>query len=224
MPKTPVMAELQITQEYLGHSTHLVYLAPMWKELLDADTFARGPARPSRRCSMGRSTATGAPASPASPTPGAIGTGPATTSRRRTGTRTAGWRGTRSSAPTAIADEWIEMTWSHDAASRLDDPRDDARFARGDRRLHDAARPASSDRRRSLRADAGESGSAPARTGRRSTTTAPATQGIGFDRTAAREPRRRAVPLAAARAVGRPRDRPRARCCSGSIACGGITA
>jgi alpha-glucuronidase len=30
--KTPNMAELQITQEYLGQSKHLVYLAPMWKE------------------------------------------------------------------------------------------------------------------------------------------------------------------------------------------------
>ena len=43
MPKTSLMAELQITQEYLGQSTHLVYLAPMWKELFDADTFAKGP-------------------------------------------------------------------------------------------------------------------------------------------------------------------------------------
>ena len=43
MPRTPLMAELQITQEYLGQSTHLVYLAPMWKEFLDADTYAKGP-------------------------------------------------------------------------------------------------------------------------------------------------------------------------------------
>ena len=43
MPKTPLMAELQITQEYLGHSNHLVYLAPMWKEFLDADTYAARP-------------------------------------------------------------------------------------------------------------------------------------------------------------------------------------
>jgi alpha-glucuronidase len=43
MPKTPLMAELQITQEYLGQANHLVYLAPMWKEFLDADTYARGP-------------------------------------------------------------------------------------------------------------------------------------------------------------------------------------
>lgn len=30
--KTPNMVELQITQEYLGQSRHLVYLAPMWQE------------------------------------------------------------------------------------------------------------------------------------------------------------------------------------------------
>lgn len=32
MKKTSQMAELQITQEYLGQSRHLVYLAPMWRE------------------------------------------------------------------------------------------------------------------------------------------------------------------------------------------------
>ena len=32
MKRTPQMAELQITQEYLGQSRHLVYLAPMWQE------------------------------------------------------------------------------------------------------------------------------------------------------------------------------------------------
>jgi alpha-glucuronidase len=46
MEKTPLMAELQITQEYLGQSTHLVYLAPMWKEFLDADTYAKGAGSP----------------------------------------------------------------------------------------------------------------------------------------------------------------------------------
>jgi alpha-glucuronidase len=49
MPRTPLMAELQITQEYLGHSTHLVYLAPMWKEFLEADTYAKGPGSPVAR-------------------------------------------------------------------------------------------------------------------------------------------------------------------------------
>ena len=43
MPKTPLMMEFQITKEYLGFATHLAYLAPLFKETLDADTFERGP-------------------------------------------------------------------------------------------------------------------------------------------------------------------------------------
>ena len=42
MKKTPLMAELQITQEYLGHSNHLVFLSPMWEEFLKADTYCNG--------------------------------------------------------------------------------------------------------------------------------------------------------------------------------------
>lgn len=42
LPKTPVMMEFQITQEYLGQGTHLVYEAPLMKEVLDADTYANG--------------------------------------------------------------------------------------------------------------------------------------------------------------------------------------
>jgi alpha-glucuronidase len=43
MTQTPLALELQITQEYLGQSIHLVYLADMWKEVLNADTYAKGP-------------------------------------------------------------------------------------------------------------------------------------------------------------------------------------
>ncbi len=43
MPKTPLMMEFQITKEYLGFSTHLVYLAPLFEETLKADTYAKGP-------------------------------------------------------------------------------------------------------------------------------------------------------------------------------------
>lgn len=32
MEHTPLMAEFQVTQEYLGHANHLAYLAPLWKE------------------------------------------------------------------------------------------------------------------------------------------------------------------------------------------------
>ena len=42
MKKTPLMPELQITQEYLGHSNHLVFLSPMWEEFLKADTYCNG--------------------------------------------------------------------------------------------------------------------------------------------------------------------------------------
>ncbi|MBN2634975.1 MAG: alpha-glucuronidase [Prolixibacteraceae bacterium] len=42
IPNTQLMMEFQITQEYLGHSTDLCYLAPMYKEVLEADTYAKG--------------------------------------------------------------------------------------------------------------------------------------------------------------------------------------
>ena len=38
MPKTPLMMEFQITQEYLGQATHLVYQGPMFKEVMNAQT------------------------------------------------------------------------------------------------------------------------------------------------------------------------------------------
>jgi len=43
MPHTQVSLELQITKEYLGFATHLVYLGPLYEETLRADTYARGP-------------------------------------------------------------------------------------------------------------------------------------------------------------------------------------
>lgn len=42
MPQTPVMMEFQLTQEYLGQGTNLVYEAPMFKEVLNTDTYAKG--------------------------------------------------------------------------------------------------------------------------------------------------------------------------------------
>lgn len=42
MPQTPLMMEFQLTQEYLGFSTHLAFLAPLFKECLDADTYENG--------------------------------------------------------------------------------------------------------------------------------------------------------------------------------------
>ena len=42
MPKTPLMMEFQITKEYLGFATHLVYLGTMWEEALQSDTMVKG--------------------------------------------------------------------------------------------------------------------------------------------------------------------------------------
>jgi len=42
MPSTNLMPEFQITQEYLGSSVHLVFLAPLYEECLKADTWAQG--------------------------------------------------------------------------------------------------------------------------------------------------------------------------------------
>ena len=42
MPKTPLMMEFQITKEYLGFETHLVYLGTQYEEALQSDTYAQG--------------------------------------------------------------------------------------------------------------------------------------------------------------------------------------
>jgi alpha-glucuronidase len=42
MPGTPLMMEFQLTQEYLGQGTHLVFLAPLFRECLQSDTYAKG--------------------------------------------------------------------------------------------------------------------------------------------------------------------------------------
>ena len=49
MKKTPLAMEFQITQEYLGQATQLVYLGPLFQECLDADTY-----RPSKGSTVAR--------------------------------------------------------------------------------------------------------------------------------------------------------------------------
>ena len=39
MPRTPLMMEVQITKEYMGFATHLVYLGTLWQEVLRSDTY-----------------------------------------------------------------------------------------------------------------------------------------------------------------------------------------
>ncbi|MGB5782633.1 MAG: alpha-glucuronidase family glycosyl hydrolase [Eudoraea sp.] len=42
MPNTPLVMEFQITQEYLGFSSHLVFLPKLYEEVLDAETYRKG--------------------------------------------------------------------------------------------------------------------------------------------------------------------------------------
>jgi alpha-glucuronidase len=46
LERTNQAIELQITQEYLGQQKHLVYVAPMWKEVLDFDMHAAAEGTP----------------------------------------------------------------------------------------------------------------------------------------------------------------------------------
>ena len=112
LPGTPIMAELQVTQEYLGQSTHLVYLAPMWKEFLDADTYARGPGSTAAKVVDGTlegHTQTG--------TAGVANTGSDTNWTGHDFAQ-ANWYAygrlawDPSLTAEGIADEWIRMTWS----------------------------------------------------------------------------------------------------------------
>lgn len=42
MPATNLMMEFQVTKEYLGFATHLVYLGPLYEEVLRSETFTQG--------------------------------------------------------------------------------------------------------------------------------------------------------------------------------------
>ncbi|MEL0454706.1 alpha-glucuronidase family glycosyl hydrolase [Flavobacteriaceae bacterium SZ-1-7] len=42
MPNTPLMMEFQITQEYLGQSTHSIFLPKLYEEVLESDTYRKG--------------------------------------------------------------------------------------------------------------------------------------------------------------------------------------
>ena len=54
LPQTSQAMELQITQEYLGQQRHLVYIAPMWKEVLDFDMRVDGASTPVKQIIAGQ--------------------------------------------------------------------------------------------------------------------------------------------------------------------------
>ena len=117
MPKTPLMMEFQITKEYLGQDTHLAYLAPMFEEVLDADTWASGKGSTVAKVldgSIHKYARTGI-----------AGVANIGTDRNWTGSQfnQANWYAfgrlawDHELSSSAIADEWIRMTFTNDARS-----------------------------------------------------------------------------------------------------------
>jgi alpha-glucuronidase len=107
MPRTPTMLELQVTKEYLGFATHLVYLAPLFEEVLAADTHLNGNGPVVRDVLQGAA--------------GVANTG---SSRNWCGAvfACANWHAFGRLAwnprltSEALADEWLRMTFTNDAA------------------------------------------------------------------------------------------------------------
>jgi alpha-glucuronidase len=114
MPKTPLGMEFQITQEYLGFATHLVYEAPIFKDCLDADTYVKGKGSTVAKVVDGSLHGYEATAMA-----GVANTG---SNRNWTGHPMAqanwyafgrlAWDHTLS--PESIANEWVSMTLTHD--------------------------------------------------------------------------------------------------------------
>jgi alpha-glucuronidase len=116
MPRTPLMLELQITKEYLGFATHLSYLAPLFEEVLRADTFVKGEGSLVRQVIDG--TLHGYSHT------GIAGVANTGTDRNWCGAvfACANWHAfgrlawNPSLASADLADEWLRMTFSNDAA------------------------------------------------------------------------------------------------------------
>jgi alpha-glucuronidase len=116
MPKTPLMMEFQITKEYLGFATHLVYLGALYEETLSADTYAKGKGSSVARVvdgSLHKYASTGV-----------SGVANIGADRNWTGSHfdQANWYAfgrlawNPSGSSKDIAREWVRMTFSNDAA------------------------------------------------------------------------------------------------------------
>ena len=114
MPATPLMMEFQITKEYLGFATHLVYLAPLYEEVLRSETGTRGSG------STVADILTGAGGEPA--LSGMAGVANIGTDRNWSGSHfdQANWYafGRFAWDPLAtsreVAEDWVRMTFSND--------------------------------------------------------------------------------------------------------------
>jgi alpha-glucuronidase len=114
MPKTPLVMEFQITNEYLGQDTHLVFLAPLFEEVLRADTRAKGKGSTVAKVIDGSLHANSHT--------GIAGVSNVGSDRNWTGSQfnQANWYAfgrlawDHDLSSSAIADEWVRMTFTND--------------------------------------------------------------------------------------------------------------
>lgn len=105
MARTSLAMEVQITREYLGQGSGIVFLAPMWSETLGADTCAPRCGAPMRETIKAM-----------------VGVSNIGSSRTWTGNHfdQANWYAfgrlawNPAAAPSRIAEEWTRMTWAND--------------------------------------------------------------------------------------------------------------
>ncbi len=117
MPQTPLAMEFQITQEYLGFSTNLVYLATLFKECLESDTYANG-----KGSTVAKVVDGSVHKYPMTAMAGVANTG---SDRNWTGhlMSQANWYAfgrlawNHELTAEQIADEWVKMTWTRNASS-----------------------------------------------------------------------------------------------------------
>ena len=102
--------EFQIYAGVSGFSNHLAFLASMWREFSDSDTYAKGPGSTVTKVALmavyiisGNNR--NRPAWPA--TRDRIATGPVIIWRRQIGMHSGAWHGIRDVSSQQIADEWI---------------------------------------------------------------------------------------------------------------------
>ena len=114
MPKTRLVAELEITQEYLGQSTHLVYLGTEWEEVFNSNIYGNG------QTSGGFTVAQIVEASPDAGSGGLNATSNVGSDRNWCGHHfaQANWYAygrlawNSSTRASDIAEQWTRMTWS----------------------------------------------------------------------------------------------------------------
>jgi alpha-glucuronidase len=122
MPKTPLSMEFQITQEYLGFSTNLVYLATLFKECLEADTYTNGKGSTVAQVIEGKYLTSSGTGGKLTAIAGVANTG---SDRNWTGhlMSQANWYAfgrlawNHQLSTEQIADEWIKMTLTKDAGA-----------------------------------------------------------------------------------------------------------